>query len=165
MASRATQTAHGTLRVLGRTSLGTRDDPEIIHVQGDLVLLDTQFEGYGTYLVEGNVVVEATLSGLAGVLAGRPESHVAVYASGPIVFNGTGDVEGQFLSDQSVTFSGAATLYGSVAARESVNFVVAPTVRFVPPSPELTIDLPDNPRPREMVLVTMREWEVVDAAR
>lgn len=158
MADRATRTTRGELRLLGRVELGTREAPVVHYVRGDLVLVDAQIEGYGVFLVEGAVLWESTLTGALEALAGAPESRVGVYAEGPIVFNGVGEVAGQFVSGASVTFSGAATLYGSVAARGAVNLPVAPTIRFVPPSPSLTDGLPHDP-PEGMRLVSMREWE------
>ena len=157
----ATETQPSVVRLLGRVQLGTRASPKVIHVRGDLVLVDPQFEGYGVFLVEGSVLWESTLSGLFGKLSGRPESRVGVYADGPIVFNGTGDLEGQFVSNESVTFSGAATLYGNVAARGAIHLLAAPSIRFFPPSPALTQMLPGNPQPDRMTLVALREWESV----
>ncbi len=150
------------LRLLGAIELGTREDPRIIHVDGDLILIDVRVEGYGAFVVDGSVVIESSVTGLLQSLNEHPESRVAIYADGSIVFNGLGDVEGQFVSNESVTFTGAATLYGSVAAVGPVRFLLAPTVRFVAPSPALTIGLPGNPPPEPMALVATREWEVIE---
>ena len=156
----ATDTRPGGLELLGSMALGTRESPEIIHVEGDLVLADVQFDGYGVFLVDGALVVDATLRGVLNELLGRPESRVAFYVDGPILFNGLGDVQGQFVSNESVTFTGAATLYGNVAAGGSVDFLVAPAIRFLPPSPALTTHLPDAVPVYDLERVAMREWEV-----
>lgn len=155
------RTSRGQLRLLGRVELGTRESPKVLHVEGDLILADVRFEGYGALLVEGSVIVEATLTGLSGVLFGRPEGAVLVASEGPIVFNGVGDVEGHYLTNRSATFVGAATVHGSVAALGSVNFLVAPSIRFVPPAPSLTVGLPGRP-PSRMEMVSVREWEHID---
>lgn len=155
----ATQTRPGGLRLLGSMALGTRASPEIVHVTGDLVLADVQFDGYGVFLVEGGLVVDATLTGVLNALLSRSESRVAFYVDGPIVFNGVGDVQGQFVSNDAITFLGASTLYGNVVAGGSVHFAVAPTVRFLPPSPALTAHLPDAPPAYDLERVAYREWE------
>jgi hypothetical protein len=157
----ATRVEPTTLRILGTTRLGTRERPEIIYVRGDLILVDTRFEGYGIFVVEGSVIHEGTVTGLLGMLFGQPESRVAFYANGPVLFNGVGDFQGQIFTNSSVTFSAATTLYGSIAARGAVNFLVAPTIRFTPPSPALTTHLPENPTDLPLRRVSFREWEVV----
>ena len=159
---REVRTTSGQLRLLGRVKLGTREDPVVLHVRGDLVLVDVRFEGYGALLVEGGVVSESTLTGLSALLLGRPEGRVGVFADGPILFNGVGDVEGHYMSNGSVTFAGAATLHGGVTAGGSVNFLVAPTVRFLPLSPTVTVSLPHSPPIPDLEMVSMREWEVLD---
>ena len=156
------ESVQGTLRLLGAVELGTRESPRIVHVKGDLVLVDVQVKGYGTFVVDGSVVVESSLTGLLAALNPHPESRVAFYADGPIVFNGLGEVEGHFVSNASVTFSGALTLYGSVAAMGPVTFLVAPTVRFVPPSSVLTPGLPGTFPSDSLAVVSTREWEVVN---
>jgi hypothetical protein len=158
--SHATRIEPGTIRLLGRTRLGTRENPEVVYVRGDLIVVDSQFEGYGTFLVEGSVIYEGTVTGALGLLFGQPESRVAFYTNGPVLFNGLGDFQGQILTNSTVTFSGATTLYGNIAARGAVNFLVAPTIRFTPPSPALTTFLPNNPPAEELALVSFREWEV-----
>ena len=156
------ESVQGSLRLLGAVELGTRESPRVVHVKGDLVLVDVQVTGYGTFVVDGSVVVESSLTGLLAALNPHPESRVAYYADGPIVFNGLGEVEGQFVSNESVTFSGALTLYGSVAAMGPVTFLVAPTIRFVPPSAVLTPGLPGTSPSDSLAVVSTREWEVVD---
>lgn len=155
----ATQTRAGGLNLLGSMTLGTRESPEIVHVTGDLVMADVQFDGYGVFLVDGGLLVDATLTGVLNMLLDRPESRVAFYVDGPIVFNGVGDVQGQFFSNDSITFLGAATLYGNVVAGGSVHFAVAPAVRFLPPSPALTTHLPDAPPAYGLERKAYREWE------
>lgn len=155
------RTESGGIRLLGRVQLGTKDNPVVLHVPGDLVLVDVRFDGYGVIVVEGAVIAEATLTGLMSRLLGRVESQVGVFAAGPIVFNGVGEIEGHYLSNKSITFAGANTIYGGVAAGGSVNFLVAPTIRYLPPSRSITIGVPHNPEEKEMELVSVREWEVV----
>ena len=156
-------TTGGQLRLLGNVALGTRDAPKVLVVRGDLALVDAVFEGYGVILVEGTVVVDATVTGLLAALQGRPEGEVLIASQGPIVFNGLGDVQGHYFTNQSALFTGAATLHGSVIALGQVDFLLAPTVRFVPPAPSLTIGLPGNPR-STLEQVSKREWKVVPDA-
>ena len=155
----ATQTRAGGLELLGSMTLGTRESPEIVHVTGDLVLADVTFDGYGVFLVDGGLVADGTLTGVLSALLDRPESRVAFYVDGPVLFNGVGDVQGQFVSNESITFAGAATLYGNVAAGGAVNFLVAPSIRFLPPSPALTTHLPDAPPAYDLDRLAVREWE------
>lgn len=155
----ATQTRPGGIELLGTQTLGTREDPEIVHVTGDLLVADVTFDGYGVFLIDGALVVDATLVGVLSMLLDRPESRVAFYADGPILFVGAGDVQGQYVSNESITFAGASRLYGSVAAGGSVDFAVAPEVRFLPPSPALTTHLPDAPPAYDLERIALREWE------
>lgn len=154
---RTVRTTRGRLRLLGSVELGTRESPEVLVVGGDLALVDVRFEGYGVIVVEGGVAVDATVTGLAASLVGRPEGAVLIVAEGPIVFNGAGDVQGHYLTNASATFAGAATLHGGVAALGDLSFALAPSIRYVPPAPTLTVGLPDNPRSR-LGLVSVREW-------
>lgn len=156
----ATELRVGRVELLGNVYLGTRENPKIIYVDGDLIVFNPRHHGYGIYIVEGNVLFEGTLSGVLSWFFGAPESHVAYYADGSVFFNGIGDVHGQIVSNRSVTFTLAPTFYGSVTAREDVSFAGLPTLRFTSPSPALTTILPGNPSVGEvMEEVSLREWE------
>ena len=155
---RTVRTESGGLRLLGRVPLGTAESPEVLVVDGDLALVDVQFEGYGVVLIKGGVVVDATVTGLLASLLGQPEGRVVVAAEGPVVFNGAGDVQGHYVTNGSALFAGAPSLHGGIAALGTVDILLAPTVRYVPPDPSLTVGFPGHPR-AGLDLVTMREWK------
>lgn len=156
----ATELRVGRTELLGDVHLGTRENPRIIYVEGDLVVFNPRHHGYGIYLVTGNVIYEGTLSGLLGWLFGKPESQVAYYVNKSVFFNGIGDVHGQIVAGGNVSFNLAPTFYGSVTARGDVSFLGMPTLRFTSPSPSLTTILPGNPSGGEVMKeVSFREWE------
>ena len=147
--------------LFGTMQLGTRENPALIYVDGDLVLFNVTLRGYGIFVVRGDVIFENTLTGLGSLLFGQPESHVAYYTQKNVIFNGLGDVHGQIVAGGNVSFFLAPRFYGSIAALGSVDLVGLPSIFFTPPSPALTTILPGNPTQKILKETSVREWETV----
>ncbi len=117
---------------------GTRENPHVWHVQGDLEATGgVTISGYVMFLVEGNISMTGNVS--AGMdTAELTESTMAFYSAGDISFHGTVDIYGQFFADGNFEVNGTPTLYGSVTTRGSAVLKGTPNLNYVKASPALT---------------------------
>lgn len=161
----ATKTHQGNLILNGNdfVQLGTRENPDIWYVSGDLIVNGgVTLSGYATFLVNGNVVLNGGVSTTGGV---GEESNVGFYASGDLNMNGSVTVHGQFLAGQNVNFNGRTRLYGSLTTGGLVNWNGNPSVYYREASPVLTEPIwPSEPTPGEQAwrTATYREWASID---
>ncbi len=116
---------------------GTRLDPYIWYVQGDLDAAgDVQLDGYVMFLVDGDIRMSGNVS--AGMESeGRSESNLAFYSSGNITFTGNVELYGQFFADGVFEVNGTPNIYGSVTARGATSLKGTPQFNYVKASPAL----------------------------
>ena len=116
-ASIATKSYYSDLKIGGTFPLGTRDNPAIIYVEGNLrTTSDVTFTGYGVFILTGNVEVHHNVSSDAG-----SESTVGIYANGNIyVENGGLSLAGQWLTNGNVKLQANTTLTGTITSQGNV---------------------------------------------
>jgi hypothetical protein len=160
----ATRQDQGNLHLSGNVQLGTREDPTIWYVGGDLTINGgTRLAGYGVFLVRGNINLAGNFQTTNAV---GNESNVGFYTSGNVNMNGTVEVHGQFWARQNLNFSGNSRLYGSIVVGGVVNWNGNPTIHYRGPSPALVDPIwPDeDPASGEWEPVSYREWAGREAA-
>lgn len=123
----------GDLTLNGAT-LGTKDNPVIYRVDGNLDLRGT-IQGYGAFIVSGDVFVngDITSSGTSGT-----ESPLAIYSENDVIMRGGTTVVGQIFAENNVQFNGNVTLHGNVVANGRVDFRGNVTLRYRPANQILT---------------------------
>lgn len=114
----ATQTYNNNVNLSGNRSLGTKENPEIIYVNGDLSL-SGNITGYGMFLVKGNININGNVS----VLSLDPKgNNLGLYVKGDVNINGNVNVKAQIYSNSNANLSGNVKIYGGVTTKGTVNF-------------------------------------------
>ncbi|HMB93451.1 MAG TPA: hypothetical protein VKP65_21545, partial [Rhodothermales bacterium] len=118
---------------------GTREDPYIWHIKGDLTASgNAQVEGYVMFLVDDDVTFSGTVdAGEFDGYEGGDESSVAFYVGDDVFFSGTVEVWGQIFAGDALSFQGTPDVYGSITAN-SVSFGGTVSIFYRPASPGLT---------------------------
>ena len=115
-------------------SLGTKDKPEIIYINGDLSL-NGNVSGYGVFIVKGNI----NLNGNVTINGENPnESNLGLYTSGNINANGNITIKAQILANQNVNLNGNVNIYGSVTSGGTVNMGGKVSINYKPATTSLT---------------------------
>lgn len=128
----------GPITLSGTYALGgTRLDPYIWYVQGDLdAASDVQFDGYVMFLVDGDIRMSGNVT--AGMESeGMSESNLAFYSSGNITFTGNVELYGQFFADGVFEVNGTPDIFGTVTARGATSLKGTPQFNYVEASPAL----------------------------
>ncbi|MEX0747920.1 MAG: hypothetical protein WD275_07975 [Rhodothermales bacterium] len=153
------QTTGGDVDLSGTYDLGgTRDDPYVWNVQGNLSSAGgVTINGYVLFIVNGNATFTGNmLAGNSGY-AGGDESSIGVYAAGTINMSGNSRIWGQLFAGTGASFlSGTPRVYGSVATLGAVTLSGAPKIYYRVPSPALTTVFED-PDIR-LNLISYAEW-------
>ena len=128
-AALATQTYNGATTFSGSTVLGSKNNPAIIYVKGNLTL-SGNVSGYGVLLVTGNLF----LVGNTTVTSLDPSgNNLGVIVGGDAQVNGNVTVAGNFLTKGDFLSNGSVTVIGSVAANGRIDVKGGVTVRYRPP--------------------------------
>lgn len=137
---------------------GTREDPYIWHVQGDLTSSGgANIKGYVMFIVEGNVTLDGNVDANQAIYDQGTESNVAYYASGTVNLGGNARVYGQIFAGTGVSFlSGTPEVYGSVSTAGQVLLSGTPKIYYRIASPGLTTIFEDL-QPRYNML-SYSEW-------
>lgn len=125
----------GNLIKSGNTVLGTKEDPKIWYVSGDLTL-SGNVSGYGCFIVKGQI----NLNGNVTITATDPtKNNLGLYAKGDININGNvGIYASQMLSARNINMNGNCELHGTAAARGAFNFNGNVKIYYRPPNADLT---------------------------
>ena len=133
----ATRTTAST-SVSGLVKGGSREQPLIWLVNGDLDVGELVVNGYVLFLVKDDIdIVGNAQVGASGYVA-KDESSVAFYAGGEIDIRGDSEVWGQLYAQESFEIGGNARLYGSVTTLGSARIEGDPTFYYREASPALT---------------------------
>lgn len=118
----------------GNIILGTKDNPKIIYVGGNLTL-NGNVTGYGAFVVKGTT----TLNGNVNITTIDPtSSNLGIYSKGNITMNGNVTVKAQLLSSNKITLNGNVKVHGSMAALGGVLFNGNVRVYYRPAAEELS---------------------------
>ncbi|MCZ7555972.1 MAG: hypothetical protein M5R41_06170 [Bacteroidia bacterium] len=114
----ATRKFYSSTTINGNMTLGTRDNPEIIYVRGDLKL-NGQMTGYGVFLVTGDL----TINGGANVTAIDPSgNNLGILVAGDAKINGTSSIDATLLIGGSAKITGTTAIVGSIIAKGEIDF-------------------------------------------
>lgn len=109
----ANEITSGNLTISGNNSLGTKENPKIWYVSGNLTL-SGDITGYGCFVVKGSI----TLNGNVNITSVDPSgNNLGLYAKGPVTMNGNVTAKAQILSSSSITMNGNCKLYGLATAK------------------------------------------------
>jgi len=152
-------TTAGDVVLTGAYDLGTREDPYIWHVQGDLTIQNggTTVNGYVMFLVDGGADLRANVQVGNSGYAGGDESSIAFYTGTGVRLRGNTEVWAQIYSNGGMEFeSGTPDLYGSVTTRGVVDFRGAVDIYYRKASPALTT--PFQPNMFTLDRIAYSEW-------
>lgn len=141
------QSSAGAVSLSGTYDLGgTRDDPYVWYVQGDLSATGgTNIKGYVMFIVDGNVFMSGNVDAGQSDYVGSDESNVAYYASGLVELAGNSKVFGQIFAGTGVSFqNGTPRVYGNIATRGLVTLSGTPKIYYRVASPALTTIFEDG---------------------
>lgn len=126
---------------------GTREDPYVWHVIGDMLVQGggIEIDGYHIFLVEGQADIRANVEIGSSGYDGGQESSIAIYTSSGVQLRGGAEVYGQIYSNGAVEFyAGTPAVYGSVTTKGAVDFRGDVNIFYREPSPGLTQEFQDN---------------------
>jgi cytoskeletal protein CcmA (bactofilin family) len=151
------QTSTGDVVLSGDYTLGTRDDPYVWNVTGNLQAAgNVTINGYVMFVVEGNVQLTGNLLAGDSGWTGADESSIAMYVGGNADISGNIEVYGQFLVDGTIRLEGNPTIFGSVVTDKDVVIQGSPEIYYRVPSVALTT--PWQERKLRLRMVAYSEW-------
>lgn len=114
----ATRKFYSSTTINSNMMLGTKENPEIIYVRGDLKL-NGQMTGYGVFLVTGDL----TINGGAKVTAIDPSgNNLGIIVGGNAKINGNSDIEATLLIKGDAKLTGTTRVVGSIIAEGEIDF-------------------------------------------
>jgi len=132
--SKATTIYASNATYSGNITLGTKTNPQIIYVGGDLNLNGT-VSGYGVFIVKGNII----LNGNVSVSAEDPNgSTLGLYTMGDLNANGNVSVYAQIYTGGNANFNGNCNIHGSITSIGAANLNGNVHVYYRPAGGELT---------------------------
>ncbi|MBT8399696.1 MAG: hypothetical protein KJO98_04410 [Rhodothermia bacterium] len=133
----ATTTSESTI-LSGVLAGGTRDEPMVWLINGDLTVNDVVIDGYVAFLVTGDIDVNGNATvGSSGYSAGD-ESSIAFYGGGDVNITGGAQVWAQMYSEGDFELGGGADLYGSATSLSTAWLHGNPEIHYREASPALT---------------------------
>ena len=130
----ATRSFFSNTKMSGGAILGTKENPEIVYVEGNLELTGN-VEGYGVFLVTGDLI----LKGNTTVTALDPSGHnLAIIVGGKVRTLGDVDVTANILSQGDFIGSGNVTVTGSIASNGEINVNGDVNVKYHPAMTPIT---------------------------
>ncbi len=135
------QSSSGPVSISGNYSFGgTRDDPYVWHISGDLTVSgNTTIDGYVVFVVDGEANVNNNLlSGDSGY-TGATESSVGLYTSGNLNLGGNAEIDAQmFVGGDAVVAHGTPTIRGNIVTKGQLELKGTPDIEYRPASAALT---------------------------
>lgn len=137
---------------------GTREDPYVWHVTGDLTVTgNTVIDGYVLILVDGSIDLRGNVEVGSSGYGGADESSIALYARDNITFRGNTRTFGQiYVGGDFVVASGTPRIYGSITSLGGAVLSGTPKIYYREASPALTTIFQD-PEYR-LTLLSYKEW-------
>ena len=130
----ATDFTYGDLSLSGTTVLGTKENPKIWYVEGNLDFRGTT-EGYGVFIVKGDISFHGniTVNGLDA-----EGSNLAFYTQSNIDIHGNTTIYGQMYAEGDITSHGSFELHGSMTSQSTIDLQGGGTIYYRPATSELT---------------------------
>ncbi len=140
---------------------GTREDPFVWHVNGNLTTNNVTIDGYMIFLVDGDLNFSGNaLVGESGY-SEKDESSVAYYSTGNAVIAGNRQVWGQVFTSGHIS-NGGAQVYGTVTSSGTASFSGNPDVRYRMASPKLARPFKEGHEGEIMDFVRYEEFGSLD---
>lgn len=130
----ATDIYYGNATFSGNVTLGTKTNPKVIYVTGNLNL-SGNISGYGIFIVKG----QTNISG--NVTINSPDanfSNVGIFSGGNINLSGNVTVAAQIFSNSNINVSGNVNLLGTLTAKGSVSTSGSVKIYYKPANSVLT---------------------------
>lgn len=130
----ATEIYYGDKIFNGNITLGTKENPKIIYVTGNLTL-NGKIEGYGLFITEGRTIFNGDLTIL------NPDNYannIGIFSGDKLIVNGRVKLSAQIFSNEEVIFNGNIEVEGSVISKEKVIFNGSSKVYYKPVNTQLT---------------------------
>jgi hypothetical protein len=132
--SRATDIYYGNKIFNGNITLGTKENPKVIFVTGDLIISGS-LNGYGLFISKGQTII----NGNVNIITPDPNfSNVGIYAGGDLIVNGNVTLNAQTFSNRNTILNGNVRVYGNVVSRQQVNFNGNVSIYYKPANEVLT---------------------------
>ncbi len=132
--SQATHIYPNNLSLSGNRTLGTKEQPQIIYVGGDLTI-SGNITGYGAFIVKGNI----NINGNVTITAQDPTgNNLGLYTKQNLNVNGNVTLRAQIFANQNVNLGGNSKVYGGITAKGTVNFNGNVSIYYREPTPQLT---------------------------
>lgn len=127
-ASLATRKFYSNTTINSNFALGTKENPEIVYVRGDL-RLNGQMTGYGVFLVTGDLII----NGGATVSAIDPTgNNLGIIVGGDAKINGVSEINANILIKGDAKINGTTTIVGSVMAEGEIDFAGTANIYYNP---------------------------------
>ena len=131
----ATDVLTGNQTFTGNITLGTKENPRIIYVSGNLDI-DGTVSGYGAFIVTGNIYITGDIN---TSLPDPQGNNLALYSNGNIKSQQPYSIRGQLYANGNLYFEDAVTIYGLASARGGNSYFDAPiTIYYRPATLSLT---------------------------
>jgi hypothetical protein len=132
--SKATDIYYGNKTFNGNITLGTKENPKIIFVTGDLII-NGSVTGYGLFISKGNTIINGNVT----INGPDPNvSNVGIYSGGDLIVNGNVTLHAQTFSSKNTILNGNVKVYGNVVAKQQVNFNGNVDIYYKPANETLT---------------------------
>ena len=133
--SKAAKIYNSNTTISGNITLGTKDNPQIVYVGGDLTFKQTTISGYGEFIVQGNILVNGNVT----VSTPDPNgSSLGLYTGGDVNVNGDVTMWAQIFTGGNTNLNGNSKVHGSITSRGTVNFNGNANIYYRPAEGELT---------------------------
>ncbi|MCL5027775.1 MAG: FapA family protein [Bacteroidetes bacterium] len=132
--SKATVTYAGDKSFSGNIYLGTKANPQIIYVGGDLTLKGN-VSGYGIFIVKGNIKI----NGNVNITGQDPSgSNLGLYTAGNLETSGNVTIKAQIFSNGNTELGGNSEVYGSITSKGEVEMEGNVNIYYKPATSSLT---------------------------
>ncbi|MGB9664916.1 MAG: hypothetical protein ACPL25_08370, partial [Ignavibacteria bacterium] len=132
--SKATDIYYGNKIFNGNITLGTKENPKIIFVTGDLII-NGSVTGYGLFISKGQTIINGNVT----LTTPDPNvSNVGIYSGGDLIVNGNVTLNAQIFSNRNTILNGNVKVYGNVVSRQQVNFNGNVKIYYKPANEVLT---------------------------
>lgn len=136
--TRFATTSSSSMTLSGSFAGGTRDEPKVVLVNGDLNVSNVTIDGYVAFLVTGDIEINGDARVGSSGFSASDESSIAFYSGGDIDMKGNTEVWAQLYSEGDFDIGGGADLYGSVTTRSEAKLHGNPEFYYREASPALT---------------------------
>lgn len=144
----ATRTFMSNTKLSGNITLGSKDAPEIVYVNGNLEIAGT-VTGYGVFLVSGDLI----LKGNTTVAAKDPSgNNLGIIAGGKVRATGNVDITATILSKDNFEANGNVSVTGSITTKGLIKINGDVDVKYRPMLKEITGKVWAGQKQRPVVL-------------